>query len=289
MDVDASQEAGHGVMLFHVRDDYKHTNLQDPPPPTAVEPILFLSRLLTPAEKSYWPTELEVSCIVWAIRKARHMIEAAPEDLTPIAYTDHIATINLATSHTTASPDRLNLRLVRASQYIQQFRIKIHHRSGRSNLIAHALSRLPSKAPTQPKPDDDLDALAVDVLDTSYVFLTSAVEMSPAFRQKLLQGSSLKCYNGLDLLDNFAPTVMEDSSFEGATTATLRENLNKWAASAKHQEQNVPPGQEHHIQSGRYRYFLMVDQEALGSVLNESELDFSESAFVRLIDGQWES
>lgn len=100
--------------------------------------------------------------------------------------------------------------------------------------------------------------------------------------------SSLKCYNGQDLLDNFAPTVMEDSSFEGATTATLREHFNKWATTAKHQEQNVPPGQEHHTQSGRYRYFLMVDQEALLSVLNESELDFSESAFVRLVDGQWE-
>lgn len=44
---------------------------------------MFLSRLLTPAEKHYWATELEVSCILWVVRKIRHMIEAAPEGLTP--------------------------------------------------------------------------------------------------------------------------------------------------------------------------------------------------------------
>ncbi|CAP85697.1 hypothetical protein EN45_058060 [Penicillium chrysogenum] len=75
---------------------------------------------LTPAEKHYWATELEISCLVWVVRKIRHMVEAAPDDLTPVAYTDHIATINLATSLSSASPDRMNLRLVRASQYLQQ-------------------------------------------------------------------------------------------------------------------------------------------------------------------------
>lgn len=48
------------------------------------------SCILTPAEKHYWATELEVSCIVWVVRKIRHMIEAVPEDLTPVAYTDHM-------------------------------------------------------------------------------------------------------------------------------------------------------------------------------------------------------
>ncbi|KAJ5248177.1 hypothetical protein N7489_002497 [Penicillium chrysogenum] len=43
---------------------------------------------------------------IWVVRKIRHMIEAAPGNLTPVAYTDHIATINLATSLSSASPDR---------------------------------------------------------------------------------------------------------------------------------------------------------------------------------------
>lgn len=105
-------------MVFHVKREYNHANLKQPPPSTIVEPIMFLSRLLTPTEKHYWAIELEVSCLVWVVRKIRQMIEAAPDDLTPMAYTDHIATINLATSLSSASPDRINLRLVRASQYL---------------------------------------------------------------------------------------------------------------------------------------------------------------------------
>ncbi|KAJ5926427.1 hypothetical protein N7516_008200 [Penicillium verrucosum] len=44
-------------------------------------PDLCIDSLLTPAEK-HWATELEVSCIVWVVRKIHHMIEAAPEHLT---------------------------------------------------------------------------------------------------------------------------------------------------------------------------------------------------------------
>mgnify|MGYP006902559956 CR=1 FL=1 len=59
--------------------------------------------------------ELEVSCIVWVVRKIRHMIKAATVNLTPVAYTDDIATIHLTTSLSSASPGRMNLRLVRTS------------------------------------------------------------------------------------------------------------------------------------------------------------------------------
>jgi hypothetical protein len=51
-------------MVFHVKRDYTRTNLKQPLPSTAVKPIIFLSRLLTPAEKHYWVTELEISCLV---------------------------------------------------------------------------------------------------------------------------------------------------------------------------------------------------------------------------------
>lgn len=39
----------------------------------------------------------------------------------------------------------------------------------------------------------------------------------------------LEFHNGLDLLDTFTPTVMEDPSFEGAAVATLREHFKQWA------------------------------------------------------------
>lgn len=119
---------------------------------------------MTTAEQQYFATELEFSCIVWVVRKVRHYIEAAPEDLVPIFYTDHLATINLATSLTTSSAERLNLRLVRGSQYLQQFRLRVCHRSGASNHVADALSRLPTENLVLPRHDDDLDALFSKVL-----------------------------------------------------------------------------------------------------------------------------
>ena len=141
---------------------------------------MFLSRLLTPAEKNYWATELEISCIVWAVRKLRHFIEAAPEGLDPVIYTDHIATIALATSLSTSAPERLNLRLVRGAQYLQQFRLKVCHRSGVSNRIADALSRLPAANPTLPRHDDDLDALHASPAEDTYALLASAVQLYPS-------------------------------------------------------------------------------------------------------------
>jgi hypothetical protein len=38
-----------------------------------IQPIMFLSRLLTPAEKNYWPTELETAGLIWVIKKVRHL------------------------------------------------------------------------------------------------------------------------------------------------------------------------------------------------------------------------
>lgn len=98
----------------------------------------------------------------------------------------------------------------------------------------------------------------------------------------------LKYYSGLDLLDDFAPTVFEDPSFEGATTAVLRDHFNQWAATAMHREQGVPPGVERYPRPGRYRFFVMVYQEALESVLNPPDPDDRGSSFIRLVNGEWE-
>lgn len=114
IDVDMSQESSFSVMAFYVKVDYVHANLKIPPPVTAMEPILFLSRLLIDTKKNYQATELEVLYIIWAIRKLHRIIEAALEYLTLVVYIDHITTINLAYSLSIASLDRLNLRLVRA-------------------------------------------------------------------------------------------------------------------------------------------------------------------------------
>jgi hypothetical protein len=43
-------------------------------------------------------------------------------------------------------------------------------------------------------------------------------------------------YSGVNLLDNFAPTVFEDPLFEGATADKIREHFKTWAADAVQRE-----------------------------------------------------
>ena len=176
IDVDSSKESGIGGILYHVK-----TPCDTYPTRPNIEPIMFLSRLLVPAETRYWPTELELAGLVWILRKTRHLIEASQ---TPtIVYTDHGAALGIAkqTTLTTTSTDKLNLRLVRASDYIQRFPLDIRHKPGKLHIVPDALSRL---ATTNSDPtmgnEGELDVLTVDVL-----FTTSLVEMSDDFRQRL--------------------------------------------------------------------------------------------------------
>ncbi|KAE8383973.1 hypothetical protein BDV23DRAFT_177414 [Aspergillus alliaceus] len=98
---------------------------------------------------------------------------------------------------------------------------------------------------------------------------------------------SLEFYNGLDLLDSFAPTVFEDRSFNGVSTAFLRKHFQEWAVTAPEKEQGVD--NTCFPESGRYRFFIMVDQEALESVLGAPDLeDSNKYGFVRLVNGFWE-
>ncbi|KAJ5121564.1 uncharacterized protein N7515_009525 [Penicillium bovifimosum] len=94
----------------------------------------------------------------------------------------------------------------------------------------------------------------------------------------------LESYNGLDLLDTFTPTVLEDPSFEGASVATLRVHFSQWAQTSLKEEQGV--AEDHQACTGRYRFFIMVDQEAMDSVLSAPE-DEDEAAFVRVVYAEW--
>ena len=78
-------------------------------------------------------------------------------------YIDHSATIDIV-KHTTLSSsiiDKLNLRLVRASQYLSQFSLNIRHRVDRLNIVLDALSRLAIIV----EQNDDLDEDTLDEID----------------------------------------------------------------------------------------------------------------------------
>jgi hypothetical protein len=188
MAVDASYEFGYGVTVYQVPavtmedQELSVDQIQQGTYDRRLDRvIMFLSKELTAAETVYWPTELETAALVFAVKKTRHLIEA--NDFPTIIHTDHVAVKHVAhsTSLKTTSPERANMRLIRASQYLSQFRLDVRYRPGKENIAADALSRLkqhPAKVdiftvtsdiiPDQNRPDGTL----------------SFIQMSPEFVEK---------------------------------------------------------------------------------------------------------
>jgi hypothetical protein len=143
--------------------------------------VMFLSKELTPAETTYWPTELETSALVFAVKKARHLIEA--NDYPTIIYTDHVAVRHIAhsTSLRTSSPERANMRLIRASQYLSQFRLDVRYRPGKANVVVDALSRI-----KHVKTNADIFTVVTDVIPDRIQpeHTESFIHMAPEFVEK---------------------------------------------------------------------------------------------------------
>ena len=81
---------------------------------------------------------------------------------------------------TTISIDKLNLRLVRASNYIQRFNLDIRHKSNKQHIVSDVLSRLVS---------DNINASVIrnfDENELDALFTISLIEMKKDFRNRIL-------------------------------------------------------------------------------------------------------
>lgn len=95
------------------------------------------------------------------------------------------------------------------------------------------------------------------------------------------------------MLDSFVPTVMEDKTlFDGVTPYTVRDHFNEWASTACEAEQGVPFTRAQWSETARYGLCIMVDEEALRSVLGIplQKLDaYNKTGFVILVNGRQEA
>lgn len=89
---DASKEFGFGVVVFHTspNKEFPERNWFSR---SSLQPILFLSRFLTLAERNYWPTKLEITGFIWVIRKVRHVVESSRAKV--IIQIDHTAIFDI--------------------------------------------------------------------------------------------------------------------------------------------------------------------------------------------------
>ena len=121
---------------------------------------MFFSRCLNDAEKNYQPTKLKVADVVQVVKKVRYIVEANLKPLV-IIYTDYLAAVPILrqTLLNTASTNKLNLRLVRASQYLSSFNLELRYKAGKSNIVPDALSRLLTTQTNTNEYESILDAL----------------------------------------------------------------------------------------------------------------------------------
>ncbi len=111
------------------------------------------------------------------------MVESAPKT---VVYTNHRAALGIAkqTSITTLSTAKTNLRVVRASDYIQRFQnIEIRHKPSAKHIVPDALSRLQQKDAVRDFSEGELDVLWAHTYE-----VYALMEMSAQFKQELLQG-----------------------------------------------------------------------------------------------------
>ena len=151
IDLNAFKQWNFAAIMYHVLDDsfsdvtYSRTIIQS---------IMFLSRCLNGVEKNYWSTKLKIVDIVWIIRKIKHMIESTEMSST-IIYIDHSVAVFISRQIIliTFSSDKLNLRLVRASQYLFNFNLSVKHKVDKANVMSNVLSRL------------QIDVIIIDKID----------------------------------------------------------------------------------------------------------------------------
>jgi len=190
VDLNAFKEFEFGAHVYHAKEAKKDKT----PWQKSMKSILFLSWLLTDAETHYWPTELKVAELVWVLKKTHHLIEVAEQSM--IVYTDHTAAVGIGRqfSLNTTAVKKLNLRLVRASEYLQRFQLKIQYKLRKTNIIPDALFRLPSSnnvherlASREYQPESDeliLEALQANVSTTTYA--ETLVKVSLKLQQQLI-------------------------------------------------------------------------------------------------------
>ncbi|TAQ86585.1 hypothetical protein B7494_g5085 [Chlorociboria aeruginascens] len=156
------------------------------------EPIMFLSRKLNDAKTRYWPTEMEMTAVIWTARKIKHLIETTQKPPV-IFYVDHGPLLGAAQHSSivkTNSVAKLNLKLVRASEFLSTMPIEIFYKPGKSYVVPDALSRLPSTNVPSPDLDasEELDTLNHCAPSSAYHYTAALIAMSPELKQKIAAG-----------------------------------------------------------------------------------------------------
>ena len=111
-----------------------------------IESIFFYNRILNVAKMKYWSTKLKITKLIWIIRRIRQIIKTTKYII--IIFTNYFVNIFIVNQITFASNNinKLNLRLIRVSIYLSQFRLNIKYKFDKKHVIFDVLSRFLSNS-----------------------------------------------------------------------------------------------------------------------------------------------
>ena len=140
IDVDVSKEKKFEIMIFHVQNNFEENDIIIIK--NEIQFIMFFSKILIDAETRYWLIELKMIEVVWIVKKICHMIESCRKS-SMIIFIDHAVTADLIKQIflTTFNTNKLNLRFVRAFQFLSTLFIKIRIKSEKFHVIFDVLFR----------------------------------------------------------------------------------------------------------------------------------------------------
>ena len=137
VDIDVSKRRDFETIIYHLK--FNCLNLEKLKR-VDIESILFFNRILNIAKTKYWSTKLKMTKLIWVIRRIRHIIETTK--YITIIFTNHFVNIFIVKQITLASINinKLNLRLIRVSIYLSQFRLDIKYKFDKKHVISNVLS-----------------------------------------------------------------------------------------------------------------------------------------------------
>ena len=168
------------VVVFHLKDDVI-LEKEKWSSRTSILSVLFFSRQLTAAKRNYWSTKLKTFELVWTIKKIKHLVQDSHHRV--IIQTNHQAIVDICEQILITSINstlRMNIRLIRASQFLNQFNLNIKYKSKKDHIISNALSRLASV-------NIELLSKKHSELNILYTYNTTLIEMFEKFRKKIIE------------------------------------------------------------------------------------------------------
>ena len=154
-----------------------------------IDSIFFLSKILTSAEIKYWPTKLKIMNFVWTVQRIAHLIKISNHTI--VLYTNHEAIIKITnqTKLSFTNIDKQNLKLMKTSMYLSQFRLKIRHRFDKFNVISNVSNKFSMKKRNSKKKLDlkhYIEFLKNSKNDQTYIYVVTLMKMSKFFKNKII-------------------------------------------------------------------------------------------------------